>query len=108
MSDHEQADSHCRRIVGFYQFCKAFVGLSGWVARGPAPLSCWEVVKQGQGHSAWSGARLYGADASDDPAAGSFAVSVDLHSTSDADTLDDEDLCGKARSTVCYIYSVQG
>ena len=63
------------------------------MACGPAPLSCWEVVKQGQGHSAWSGARLYGADASDDPAAGFLAVSVNLHSISDAATLDDEDLC---------------
>ena len=72
----------------------------GWPVELPPPLSCCEVVKQGQGHSASPGARLYGADASDDPA-GFFAFSVHLHSTSDADTLDDEDLCGKTRSTVC-------
>ena len=71
---------------------------AGWPVELP-PLSCWEVVKQGQGHSASPGARLYGADASDDPA-GFFAISVDLHSTSKADTLADEDLCRKRRTRV--------
>ena len=71
------------------------------------------MVKQGQGHSASPGARLYGADASDDPA-GFFAFFVDLPSTSDADTLDDEDLWRQGKGKVsswhqgCYISSVQG
>ena len=56
------------------------------------PFSCWEVVKQGQGHSGSPRARLYGADASDDPV-GFFAFSVHLHSTS----LDDENICDNAR-----------
>ena len=69
-------------------------------ANPPHPhLSCWEVVKQGQGHSSSPGARLYGADASDDPA-GFFAISVDLHSTYKADTLGEEDLCCKGRTRV--------
>ena len=54
------------------------------------------MVRQGQGHSASPGARLYGADASDDPT-GFFAFSVHLHLTALDDTLDDENLCGKAR-----------